>query len=123
MVPSIKRKPSALLNENGQKTLKKEVGPISRQLKLKRPSKVALSDYIVKTELYEDNWMEKQEKVLARWINYELSHSNGENFNELDNSMSSFSCNLEKERLRSTAFSLYQSEEFVAVIHKLDQVS
>ena len=79
--------------------------------------------YASRNDMYDENWVDKQERSFTKWLNYELLGGDW-SFTSKDTSSSldHFSKNLKREHVRQAASLLYQSESFKLVLEKLDIV-
>ncbi|KAG9070338.1 hypothetical protein KI688_009675 [Linnemannia hyalina] len=77
--------------------------------------------YVTSNEMYDEKWIDKQERSFSQWLNYEF-HVTVDSFSPKDpSSWSYYSHKFEYEHTRAAAFKIYQSDSFRIVLRKVEE--
>ncbi|RUS18329.1 LOW QUALITY PROTEIN: hypothetical protein BC937DRAFT_88916 [Endogone sp. FLAS-F59071] len=140
---AVKPEASLTMVTRGKLILKRPPPPLATEISTP-PRRLKIShqplQYIVRNDMYDAAWIDKQENAFTKWINYELeaeaeaeAEAGGEEgFGSMwaspvkvedrpePASLDYYSQKLQYERIRSQACILYQSEPFSMVLRKVD---
>ncbi|KAG0053426.1 hypothetical protein BGZ83_001140 [Gryganskiella cystojenkinii] len=77
--------------------------------------------YVTTNDMYDEKWIDKQERSFSQWLNYEF-HATVDEFSAKDpSSWSYYSHKLEFEHTRASACKIYQSDTFRIVLRKVEE--
>lgn len=77
--------------------------------------------YVTTNDMYDEKWIDKQERSFSQWLNYEFNVM-VDSFSPKDpSSWSYYSHKLEFEHTRASAFQIYQSDTFRIVLRKVEE--
>ncbi|KAG0017640.1 hypothetical protein BGZ82_000710, partial [Podila clonocystis] len=77
--------------------------------------------YVTTNDMYDEKWIDKQERSFSQWLNYEFNVT-VDSFSPKDpSSWSYYSHKLEFEHTRASAFQIYQSDTFRIVLRKVEE--
>lgn len=121
------RRPSRLPSKRLQLSSsapKHEPAPTTRSSKQPSASSATVTaplPYAARADMYDDYWVTKQERAFTKWLNYELTDPDvpptlGQT------AFVHYTSRLETEYIRRHAAQLYQSDAFVLVTRRIDEV-
>ncbi|KAF9417203.1 hypothetical protein BGZ94_010017 [Podila epigama] len=85
------------------------------------PSGYSTLPYVTTNEMYDEKWIDKQERSFSQWLNHEFNVT-VDSFSPKDPaSWSYYSHKLEFEHTRSSACKIYQSDTFRIVLRKVEE--
>ncbi|KAF9928416.1 hypothetical protein FBU30_002374 [Linnemannia zychae] len=77
--------------------------------------------YVTSNEMYDERWIDKQERSFSQWLNHEFNVT-ADTFSPKDpSSWSYYSHKFEYEHTRAAAFKIYQSDTFRIVLRKVEE--
>jgi hypothetical protein len=103
-------------------------GKTKNHLRLVKPntqlsaSSYSISAHIARVDMYDECWMDKQERSFVKWLNFELlknDFSQTMGSNDFKSSLGDYSRHLQMHHIKRLAFLLYQSDPCHVVFEKL----
>lgn len=76
--------------------------------------------YVTTNDMYDEKWIDKQERSFSQWLNYEFNVIIDEFSPKDPSSWSYYSHKLEFEHTRASACKIYQSDTFRIVLRKVE---
>ncbi|KAF9913050.1 hypothetical protein EC991_005918 [Linnemannia zychae] len=77
--------------------------------------------YVTSNEMYDEKWIDKQERSFSQWLNHEFNVT-VDSFSPKDpSSWSYYSHKFEYEHTRAAAFKIYQADTFRIVLRKVEE--
>ncbi len=114
------------LNAQTRPAVAKSRLQLAKRHGVKKKLHFASLPYVAQSDMYDEQWADKQERAFMQWINYELSAGaeaiTPQPSSVADQSYRHFAAHMAYEGVRRAASLMYQSESFQVVLLKLDKV-